>query len=87
MINPFLIAALVTVLAHHIQNPEAGAPSSNEMCIYQQLLADLNIMVQASDNSDLEAKRNFCKSLSTDFEVRYRAHTVNGISGGIVLTS
>jgi hypothetical protein len=87
MINPFLIAALVTVLAHHIQNPEADAPSSNEMCIYQQLFADLDVMVQASDNSDLEEKRNFCKSLSAGFEVRYRAHTVDGIPGSIVLIS
>ena len=87
MVYPYLIAALVTMLAHHIQNPAEMAPSASEMRIYKQLLADLDTMVLAGDNPDLEAKRNLCRCLLSTLEARYSARAVGGVTGCITVTS
>ena len=87
MVYPYLIAALVTMLAHHIQNPAGMALSAAEMRIYKQLLADLDTMVLAGDNPDLEAKRNLCKCLLSTLEARHSACALGGVSGCIAVTS
>jgi len=87
MIYPYLIAALVTMLAHHIHNAAETAPSAAEMRIYKQLLADIDTMVLAGDNPDLEGKRNLCKCLLSTLEVRNGACTMSGVSGCIAVTS
>jgi len=87
MVYPYLIAALVTMLAHHIHNAAEMAPSAAEMRIYKQLLADLDTMVLAGDNPDLEAKRNFCKCLLSTLEARHSACAIGGNPGCITVTS
>jgi len=87
MVYPYLVAALVTMLAHHIQNSAEMAPSAAEMRIYKQLLADLDAMVLAGDNADLEGKRNLCKCLLSTFEARNGAYTMSGVSECIAVTS
>jgi len=87
MVYPYLIAALVTMLAHHIHNAAEKAPSAAEMRIYKQLLADLDTMVLAGENPDLEAKRNFCKCLLSTLEARHSACALGGVSGCIAVTS
>jgi hypothetical protein len=87
MIHSILIAALVTILAHHIQNPMADAPSPTELRIYQQLVADLDIMVGAGDNPDLADKATFCKRLLSAYEARFRAQTIGGPLRSIAVTS
>ena len=87
MVYPYLIAAFVTVLAHHIQNAAAMVPSAAEMRIYKQLLADLDTMVLAGENPDLEAKRNFCKCLLSTLEARHSACAIGGVTGCIAVTS
>jgi hypothetical protein len=87
MIHSILIAALVTILAHHIQNPMADAPSPTELRIYQQLVADLDIMVGAGDNPDLADKATFCKRLLSAYEARFRAQRIGGPLRSIAVTS
>ncbi|RYO67526.1 hypothetical protein AA0113_g4627 [Alternaria arborescens] len=87
MIHSILIAALVTILAHHIQNPMADAPSPTELRIYQQLVADLDIIVGAGDNPDLADKATFCKRLLSAYEARFRAQRTGGPLRSIAVTS
>jgi hypothetical protein len=87
MVHPFLIAALITVLAHHIQNPAAEDPSPAEVGIYHQLLGDLDIMVSAGDNPDLEKKRNLCRCLLSAFEMRFSTNTIGRVSAIVTVAS
>jgi hypothetical protein len=87
MVHPFLIAALITVLAHHIQNLAAEDPSPAEVCTYQQLLGDLDIMVETGDNPDLAGKRNLCRSLLSAFEMRFSTNTIGVVSRTVTVTS
>ena len=87
MVYPYLIAALVTILAHHIHHAAETAPSAAEMRIYKQLLADLDTMVLAGDNPDLEGKRNLCKCLLSTLEVRHSAYGMGRASECIAVTS
>jgi len=87
MVYPYLVAALVTILAHHIQNSAEKGPPAAEMHIYKQLIADLDTMVLAGDNADLEGKRNLCKCLLSTFEAQHSAYAIGGVPGCIAVTS
>jgi len=87
MVYPYLVAALVTILAHHIQNSAEKGPPTAEMHIFKQLIADLDAMVLAGDNADLEGKRNLCKCLLSAFEARQNAYAIGGVTGCIAVTS
>ncbi|CBX91069.1 hypothetical protein IAQ61_002535 [Plenodomus lingam] len=58
-----MIAALVTVLAQHINDPAEAMPSSEEFEVYNQFLVDLGTMAQAGGNWELLNMREFCVSL------------------------
>ncbi|KAL1799852.1 hypothetical protein ACET3X_000194 [Alternaria dauci] len=84
---PMLIAAFVTIIAHHIQNPMAEAPSPIEYRNYQQLVADLDIMVAAGDDPNLAKKTMFCKRLLSAYEARFRAQLTGAPLCSIAVTS
>jgi hypothetical protein len=86
LIHSILIAAHVTIIAHHIQNPAAAAPSSIEKNIHQQLLADLDTMVHGGDNPILEEKITFCKRLLSTYEAHLRAQTMGEDPPSIAIT-
>ncbi|KAG9192791.1 hypothetical protein G6011_11525 [Alternaria panax] len=87
MIHSILIAAFVTIIAHHIQNQAAEPLSPVEFRIYQRLVADLDIMVAAGDNANLAEKTMFCKRLLSTYEARFRAQTIGGTPRSIAVTS
>ncbi|KAF1942754.1 hypothetical protein EJ02DRAFT_344824 [Clathrospora elynae] len=63
LIIPIITAALVTVFAHHINNPSEEALTPNEIREYNQILADNEAMVHYSGIAELAQTRNFCISL------------------------
>ena len=87
MIHPILIAALLTIIAHHMQNPALEPPSPIEFRICQQLIIDLDIMVDAGGNPDFAEKRTLCKRSLSAYEARFRAHTIGGIPRITAVTS
>jgi hypothetical protein len=70
MMHPILVAALVTVLAHHINNP---TDQPVEMLTWVEFIIDLGVMSETrSDNTDLTQYRDLCASLLARFEVGSR---------------
>ncbi|KAL6711243.1 hypothetical protein ACN47E_005774 [Coniothyrium glycines] len=63
-------AALVTVLAYHINNVSAPAPARVEMQEYNQILGNLSMMLQNNVHLDLAQTHNFCVGLYSKLETR-----------------
>jgi hypothetical protein len=73
MMHPILVAALVTVFAHHINNPTKDAPTPVEMQTWVEFIVDLGVMIETrSDNTDLTQYRDLCASLLAKLEVGSR---------------
>lgn len=63
-----MIAALVTVLAQHINNRTEQLPTPEELEVYGQFLLTLGEMVHSSGHGELARLREFCMSLFTKFQ-------------------
>lgn len=63
MCHRVFMAALVTVLAYHIHNPDQAKPTKQEMMNWGQTISDLGILVQKVDDADLKETRELCLSL------------------------
>lgn len=63
MCHRIFIAALVTIFAHHINNPESTRLQSTEMLEYNQVLADIGSMVERSPHDELLRTKEFCVTL------------------------
>jgi hypothetical protein len=73
MMHPILVAALVTVFAHHISNPTEDAPTPVEMQTWVGFIVDLGVMIETrSDNTDLTQYRDLCARLLARLEVGSR---------------
>ncbi|KAI0579379.1 Fungal specific transcription factor domain-containing protein [Pyrenophora tritici-repentis] len=72
MIHPILAAALVTVFAHHINNPKNEALTSTEMLVYKQVLINFDVMLQAGVNPDLEQNKGLYLGMFTRVEEEIR---------------
>lgn len=72
MLHRVLIAALVTVFAHHLNNPAEPSPTFVVMKEYNQLLADLTTMVQASGNAEFVQLRDLCVRLFSQLQTKTR---------------
>jgi hypothetical protein len=84
--HPILVAALVTVFAHHISNPTEDAPTPAEMQTYLQLIIDLSSMIKAhGDRTDLTPYRDLCSSLFAKLEVGSRVQNAAGSNGAATL--
>jgi hypothetical protein len=79
MMHPILVAALVTVFAHHINNPTKEALTPVEMQTCLELIKDLSIMIEArGDHTDLTRYRDFCAGLFAKLETGPRLHWTLG---------
>jgi hypothetical protein len=70
-----LIAALITVLAHHVNNPEEPGPTKDDMREYNDLIVDLGILAEESahiGNTDIAHARELCMSLFLKLETTLR---------------
>ncbi|KAH5002680.1 hypothetical protein HBH95_059100 [Parastagonospora nodorum] len=70
-----LVAALVTVLAHHVNNPTEPAPTKDEQRGYNELIADLGTLVErsvASSDCFMAQARALCMELSARLETSLR---------------
>jgi hypothetical protein len=70
-----LIAALVTVLAHHANNLNEPAPTKDELRGYNELIADLGVLVEKSETSDgvfMPQARELCMGLFLRLETSLR---------------
>jgi hypothetical protein len=83
---PILVAALVTVFAHHINNPAEDAPTPVELQTWLQLIIDLGTMIKArGDHTDLTQYRDLCSSLFAKLEVESRVQYALGSNGAATL--
>jgi hypothetical protein len=79
MMHPILVAALVTIFAHHINNPTEKAPTPVEIQTCLELIIDLGIMIEArGDHTDLTKYRDFCASLFAKLETGPRVQWTSG---------
>ncbi|CAO2648103.1 Nn.00g090250.m01.CDS01 [Neocucurbitaria sp. VM-36] len=76
------LAALVTVFAHHINNPTETPPTSTEISGYNQVLTDIGSMVTESGNVDIAQARDFCLSLFLKLQTGLRVQWIQGIAEG-----
>jgi hypothetical protein len=70
-----LIAALVTVLAYHVNNPKEPAPTKEELQGYKDLITDLGILVEKSteiDGTFMAQTRALCMDLFLRLETLLR---------------
>ncbi|KAH7400613.1 hypothetical protein DE146DRAFT_631716 [Phaeosphaeria sp. MPI-PUGE-AT-0046c] len=70
-----LTAALVTVLAHHVNNPEEPAATKDELRCYHELIKDLGILVEKDNNprnADIAQGRALCMDLMMRLETSLR---------------
>lgn len=70
-----LIAALVTVLAYHVNNPNGPAPTKDELRGYNDLILDLGTLVENSDTVDgifMPQARELCMALFLRLEISLR---------------
>ena len=74
------LAALVTVFAHHINNPRQNPPTSAEIRGYDQVLTDIGSMVNESGNADIAQTRDFCLSLFLKLQTGLRIEWIQGIA-------
>ncbi|KAF2852240.1 hypothetical protein T440DRAFT_38175 [Plenodomus tracheiphilus IPT5] len=74
-----IIAALVTVLAHHINNPTEKLPTPKEVQVYSQFLIDLGTMVHNSGNLELLQLRDFGMSLFSKLQQMLRVQPFWGL--------
>jgi hypothetical protein len=63
MMHQTFAAALVTVLSHHINNPELPSPTRDDMGVFEALIADLETLAQNSENVDITQAKNLCMEL------------------------
>lgn len=80
MLHRTFIAALVTVFAHHINNPKEAPPTPVDMLGYNQVLIDLGTMVQSSGNAELAQLRDFCQVLFSRLEAGMHSHWADSIA-------
>ncbi|KAI8937365.1 hypothetical protein NX059_006571 [Plenodomus lindquistii] len=66
--HTIMIAAFVTVLAHHINNPDEQGPTPLDAQIYDNFVDDLGTMVNNSGNTELAQMRDFCACLYSRFQ-------------------
>lgn len=68
------IAALVTVLAHHINNPAEPPATKDEMRVYNELISDLAILDRKAndENTHIAQARELCMSLILRLETGLR---------------
>jgi hypothetical protein len=64
-IHRIIIAALVTIFAHHVNNPAYPPLQAAEMREYNQVLTDIGTMVQNDCHADLAQTQEFCVELFT----------------------
>jgi len=62
MIKLPVVAALVTVLAHHIRTP-AGPPSAETLREYTRVLSTLGTLATKSQDLELQRARDVCMTL------------------------
>jgi hypothetical protein len=70
-----LIAALMTVLAHHLNNPVEPAPTSDELQGFDDLIADMGVLAEKSanvENMDIAESRELCVDLYRKLEMSLR---------------
>jgi hypothetical protein len=70
-----LIAALVTVLSYHVNNPNEPAPTKEELRGHNEFIADLGILVQKSTDNDgnfMAQARALCMDLFLRLETSLR---------------
>ncbi|KAF1842187.1 uncharacterized protein K460DRAFT_370172 [Cucurbitaria berberidis CBS 394.84] len=76
------LAALVTVLAHHINNPTVEAPTTIEMRGYGHVLTDIGHMVQTSGNVDIAQARDVCMGLYVKLQTGLHVKWMQGMVEG-----
>jgi hypothetical protein len=64
------LAALITVLAHHLNDPEAAPLKPSDMCIYQDLIVDLGKLVEKSGNVVIAQERELCITLFSRLQTK-----------------
>lgn len=74
------LAALITVFAYHIHNPQDESPTSIETGQYSQVLTDIGIMVQNSGNAEIAQIRDLALSLFSTLETGLRVQWIQGIA-------
>ncbi|KAH8704496.1 hypothetical protein GQ44DRAFT_732380 [Phaeosphaeriaceae sp. PMI808] len=82
-VHYMLIAALVTVLAHHVNNPEEARPTRDEIRVCNQLIIDLGTMAEQSvdiGDPDIGQARELCMSLFTALESGLRIQWLQSIA-------
>jgi hypothetical protein len=70
-----LLAALVTALSHHVNNPDEPSATKDELRCYDGLIRDLGILAEKStkiDNSDIAQGRAICMDLFVRLETGLR---------------
>jgi hypothetical protein len=74
MEHKVFIAALVVVLAHHLNNPEEPRATKDELRVYNELVNDLGILDKkaADENTDIARARELCMSLLIRLETGLR---------------
>ncbi|KAF2026187.1 hypothetical protein EK21DRAFT_103440 [Setomelanomma holmii] len=77
------IAALVTVLSYHLNNPGVPRPSKDDLKAYNELIMDLGELVEKSaniKNTDIAQARELCMSLMLRFETSLRIQWLQNIA-------
>jgi hypothetical protein len=70
-----LTAALVTALAHHVNNPEEPAATKDEMRCYNELVKDLGVLAEKDENpndTNIAQGRALCMDLIMRLETSLR---------------
>tara|TARA_R110002003_G_scaffold121_24_gene10872 strand:- start:6058 stop:7812 length:1755 start_codon:yes stop_codon:yes gene_type:complete len=78
-----LIAALVTVLSYHLNNPGEPRPTKDDVRGYNDLIADLGVLAEKSaniENTDIAEARELCMSLMLRFETSLRIQWLQNIA-------
>ncbi|KAF2828305.1 hypothetical protein CC86DRAFT_444586 [Ophiobolus disseminans] len=72
--HQMFIAALVVVLAHHLNNPKQPKPTKDEIRVYNELIADLGVLDKKAndENTHIAQSRELCMSLIIRLETGLR---------------
>ncbi|KAH7077624.1 hypothetical protein BKA63DRAFT_508630 [Paraphoma chrysanthemicola] len=83
MLHQIFIAALVTVLSFHLNNPDVPDPPKEDLRVYHALVMDIGVLTDKSaniGNTDIAHARELCMSLMIKFETSLRIKWLQNIA-------